>query len=218
MHKQRDGFKKQRFQKMEWSLHKREVVLKEELFMVRERDNNPFTLNMYNGGTMKIIFDSIEVVENKAKATGKPFKMTHVKGKALGGKLDGQDYTSKFFTNNKELTAQAEALKKGEIVDIKMEKNGQYFNPVSYTSEGMAPVTGAAGGAGGVTMVENPRLTNLKIAIDIMGSINTGQEPFDYIQEAAGVADLIQHYVDETGAFQFANTTDDIPGVEEEDE
>ena len=167
---------------------------------------------------MKIIFDSIEVVENKAKATGKPFKMTHVKGKALGGKLDGQDYTSKFFTNNKELTAQAEALKKGEIVDIKMEKNGQYFNPVSYTSEGMAPVTGAAGGAGGVTMVENPRLTNLKIAIDIMGSINTGQEPFDYIQDAAGVADLIQHYVDETGAFQFANTTDDIPGVEEEDE
>jgi len=228
MHKNRNGFRDGVFQKMPWSARKkwRLYRYRDSMFGIspavsgRSEGVNhsvPFNLNPWGGSTLKIKFDRYEVKEQTSAKSNKPYKMCHVHGVAVGGKLDGQDYTTKFFGNNKELLGQVEGLIPGEIVDVEMKKNGQYWNPVGFKGEGIPAAGGATGGSGAVAMVENPRLTNLKIAIDILGSIGTDQEPFDYIQDAAGVADLIQHYVDETGAFQFANTTDEIPGDDEDD-
>ena len=163
---------------------------------------------------MKIKFTGSEVKTQKAR-NGKEFKMTYVNGTAIGGKLDGQDYTTKFFTNNKELSGQVDELNVGDIVDIEMTKNGQYYNPTKFTSEGQASSGGSGGAPVGAPV--NQRFENLKVAVDIMGAMVTGQEPFDYLKEAAGVADMIQDYVDKKGAFQFDNTSDDIPFEDDED-
>jgi hypothetical protein len=228
MHKQRDGFVKGKFEKLPMSWRKREVLYKENVltneyaFNLRQRNaiekrvytNFPFTYERMGGNTLKIKFKNFDVKEQTSKA-GKPFKMVHVNGTAIGGKLDGQDYTCKFFGSNKELRGQVEALQPGDLVDIEMKKNGNFWNPVGFKSEGPAPSSNAA--LMGVPSGVNQRFENLKVAVEILGAVPSDQEPFEYLQDAAGVADMIQDYIDEKGAFQFANTTDEIPGDDEED-
>lgn len=182
--------------------------------------------NLFKGGSMKIKFTRSEETQTKPNASGKTFNITKVFGTALDGKNPGQEWSTQFFTHNKELAGQVAACNAGDTVEVKMTKNGAYWNPSAFTVE--APATNApvqaansttvmAGNCGG--HASNPRFDNLKVAIDILGEKPADKEAFEYLSEAAGLADMIQDYIEKTGAFQFdANTSDGIPEIGDDDE
>lgn len=183
--------------------------------------NEPIQTHL-RGGSMDIIFDRYENTKTKPNASGKSFNMIRVFGEAKTGKLAGQEYTTQFFANNQELKDQVENLNKGDLVEITMAKaKSGYFNPTGFIRKaGPAPKmeSGTVGSALMGVPASNQRFDNLKVAVDIMGTKATDQECFEYLQEAAGVADMIQDYLEKKGAFQFDEATSDgIPDDENED-
>lgn len=191
----------------------------QSLFLVRaahQRYTAPSTTT-FSGGSMKIKFDRIEKTKTNPNQSGKTFPIIRVHGTALEGKNADQDWSTQFFLNNKELAEQVEAFNKGDVVDVTMKKNGNFWNPTAFTKSAVpeyrpvAPVQSSGG-----CHTTNPRLENLKTAVKILGPKPPDEEPFDYLANAAGIADMVQNYVDEKGAFQFGNdTSEGIPEVEE---
>lgn len=171
-----------------------------------------------SGGRMKIKFDRIEKTKTNPNASGKTFPIIRVHGTALEGKNADQPWTTQFFMNNKEMAAQVEALQANDIVDVQMKKSGNYWNAVAFTKSAV-PEHRAVAATPQMTQVkpENKRLGNLKIAIDILGTKEPAEEPFEYLMTAAGLADMIQDYVDEKGNFQFGNDLNaGIPEVDDD--
>ena len=163
------------------------------------------------GGTMEITYDRFENTE--AGAGPKKYKMVRV----YGTKDDGTEYSTQFFASNKDLKGQVEGLTKGSRVNVKLKKNGQYWNPVGFeTIESPKAQTPQVSGGGACAC--NPRLDNLKVAIEILGNKAPDIDDFEYLEGAAALADLVNDYVNEAGAFQFQKDTSEGIPEEEEDE
>jgi hypothetical protein len=167
---------------------------------------------------MRIEFKEVVSAKTNPNKSGKTYSIYRVKGKALTGKLAGEDWQTQFFASAKDMAAQTKALNPGDIVDVEMKKNGNFWNPQSFTKvegENSVPTT-KADTTQAVSTVSNPRLENLKVAVGIMGPKAKKDVAAEYIMQAAEVADLVQDYVDEKGVFQFAEgTSDGIPAAKE---
>ena len=185
---------------------------------VTKRFNTEPATTLLSGGRMKIKFDRIEKTKTNPNAQGRTYNIIRVHGTALEGKNADQPWQTQFFANNKELAGQVEDLVKDDIVDVTMKKNGNYWNAQEFKKSSVPeyrPVANVKSGIGGCHST-NPRLENLKIAVKVLGPKPADEEPFDYLSNAAGIADMIQDYVEEKGAFQFGqDTSDGIPEVEE---
>ena len=184
-------------------------------------------------GLMRIKFDRIENFTTKPNAKGKVFKMIAVFGEALEGKLQGQEWNTKFFSNNKDLYSQVKQANKGDIVTVKMEKFGSYFNPTEFTVESASEaetnnrveevVSRAAG-----TVMQKPvfedetvknyknRKLNIVTALNSVGTKMPKTPVSKYMEQAGQVADSIEDYCNQTGMFSsdYVGTTDDIPVVD----
>ena len=59
------------------------------------------------------------------------------------------------------------------------------------------------------------RRKNLQVAVTIMGPKKIKDNPIDYLQDAAGIADLVDNYSKEEGVFKFDKEITDnaIPDV-----
>jgi hypothetical protein len=174
-----------------------------------------------NGGRMKIKFTKAEETRTNPNAQGKTFPIVRVHGTALEGNTSGQAWSTQFFANNKSLKAQVDKLNAGDTVTVKMEKNGKFWNPGSFTKDETPIVASTSGtvSSGPIVSKEDQqkldRRSNIKMAVDILGPKPTKKDDFEYVQQAGTIADLIQDYVDNKGAFQFGNdTSDDIPDEE----
>jgi len=172
------------------------------------------------GGHMRIKFKRLENISTKPNASGKSYPMIRVIGEALEGQLSGQEWSTKFFPSSKDMHTVAKQAKVNDILDITMKKNGLYLNPV--TIEILDP---------SIVQVDNKvqvsekifvskateRKDNLSIATSIMGPKKVKDDPVDYLNDAASIADLVEDYANETGAFQFSKdiVDNDIPKVVE---
>ena len=179
-------------------------------------DRAPSNLSPQRETRMIIVFDRKEAGKTKPNANGKTFNIIRVFGTQVGGKNDGQEWNTSFFANNKELKEQVDDLVQGDHVDVTMAKNGKFWNPTGFEKTQAPAAVSAGGGMVAAAPVVNQRFENLKVAVDIMGAKKSDEEPFDYLNEVSGIADMIQDYIDKKGAFQFDNATSE--GVPEPDE
>ena len=172
---------------------------------------------------MQIKFDRVESVTTKPNASGKTYSQLMVVGEAMSGKLEGQEWSCKFFKNNKDMAGKAQALLKGQIVDVKQEQNGKFWNPVDLTVVDSASGGGSPGVApsvaSGACVCENERFTYLKEAAKMKGDgLFDGGEVWETMEIMGEAADRIKDYVDKTGPFQFPkDTSDGIPEVDVEE-
>jgi hypothetical protein len=185
-----------------------------------QRKPNPYEHLTNRGGYMKITWDSYEQAKTNPNASGKTFPIYRIKGIALEGKLKGEEYTTQIFANAKDMVSQVKSFAKGDTVNITVKKNGNYWNPVKFEKvDDYTPNVDKA--IAGVTNVNvtNPRFENLKLAIEIMGPKAPKSDATEHLMQCAGLADLIQDYVDKQGAFQFNHATaDGIPEVGDEED
>lgn len=175
---------------------------------------------------MKIKFDRYESGKTNPNAAGKIYNVYRVFGTALSGKLAGQEWSTQIFANQKEMAAQIKALNKGDIVNVTMKNNGKFWNPTSFEkdSSGVSSETVPSHSDKGSqtpnvssAVASSLKLKNLEIAVRILGAKPPKKNAADYMMDAASIADMVQDYVDGSGAFQFDNNTDaDIPEVDEE--
>lgn len=175
------------------------------------------------GKLMKIKFDRFENTKTNPNQSGKTFPIIRVYGTALEGKMQGQDWNTQFFANARDMVSQVKSFTKGDHVNVRMEKNGQFWNPKAFElADGPAsvPVQNATQVSNGLntacSCVDNSRLENLKVAVKVLGKRAAKQSPVEYIIEAGGVADLVQDYIDKKGAFQFDKATSE--GIPEMDD
>jgi hypothetical protein len=174
---------------------------------------------------MRIKFKEAVSTKTNPNAAGKTYSILRIKGTALGGKLAGQEWSTQIFQSAREMVEQVKALKDGDIVDVKMIKNGNYWNPQSFDKvkdeDADFTVKPSHSGSGG-SVPANPRLDNLKVAVNVMGPKKAKQTAADYLMEAKEVADLVQDYVDEKGVFQFqkdgVKDVPDVPDVDDADD
>ena len=168
--------------------------------------------------TMKIKFDKHELTKTNPNQSGKSFPICRVYGTALSGKLEGKEYTTQFFQSAKDMLSQVKELKSGDIVEIKMTANGQYWNPTSFSKveDDGVPTMSTSTGSGGKVVQSNPRLDNLKVAVKIIGPKAKGKSSLDYLTEVSETVKLIEDFVDEKGAFMFKDggVEPEIPEVE----
>jgi hypothetical protein len=175
-----------------------------------------YPLTHLSGGKMKIQFNRVEEGKTKPNANGKTFSVIRVFGKGLEGKMEGQEWSTQFFKSNKELAEQIKDLKKGDYVNVTMKQNGQFWNAVGFAKT-EAPIAQVAQQGGIIPTAVNPRMDNLKLATKILGEKGPEKEPFEYLSEATGLADLIGDYINKSGAFQFNETeSDTIPEIDDE--
>jgi hypothetical protein len=175
---------------------------------------------------MRIEFKEYESTKTNPNPAGKTFSMYRIKGKALTGKLAGQEWTTQIFASAKDMVSQVKALNEGDIVDVEMKSNGKFWNPQSFTKvEGAnadisvpSPKTHTGGGTNG-TAPANPRQENMKVALKAIGPMKKGESDADYMIRAGKAADMVQDYVDKKGVFQFDETVMDsgIPEVDVEE-
>jgi len=182
--------------------------------------STPFSRQL-SGGHMRIKFDRMETITTNPNPQGKTFQMTRVIGEALEGKLLGQEWSTKFFQSAQDMHAIVKAAQKGEILDITMKKNGNYLNPVAIEvidGDTIPVPTAQIGGTCGNKVQE--RKDNLGIATSIMGPMKAKDKAVDYLMDAASIADLVEDYAQETGAFQFDKETAEkgIPDVDSIDD
>jgi len=170
---------------------------------------------------MRIEFDSYESTKTNPNAQGKSYNIYRVKGKALSGKLAGQEWQTQFFASAKEMASQVKALSKGDVIDVKMTQNGNYWNPQAFVKvEGeAAPLTAVVGATQKPVVVVDPKTENLKLAVQILGPLKQGQAALDYILEAEKLVNLIKDFSDNSGPFQFdkESMNSGIPEVEDDE-
>ena len=177
--------------------------------VIRFSSTNPHNV----GGMMKIKFDRFEAGQTKPNASGKTFNVIRVFGTALEGKTKDLEWSTQFFANSKELADTVKGFVKGDFLNVRMKQNGQYWNVTGFdkidepTPEKSSTTAPPA----------NPRLNNLKVAIEVLGPKAPKREPAEYMIEAASVADLVDNYVNKTGAFQFNNSVEtEVPDVNDD--
>lgn len=165
---------------------------------------NPYEHLTNRGGYMKIKWDSYEQTKTAPNASGKTFPIYRIKGIALEGKLKGEEYTTQIFANAKDMVSQVKSFAKGDTVNITVKKNGNYWNPVKFEKvDDYTPNVDKAIASSGNVSVSNPRFENLKLATKILGDKPPKVDATEHLMKCAGLADLIQDYVDKKGMFQF---------------
>lgn len=166
---------------------------------------------------MKIKFDRYENDKLHSKKTGKDYSIYRIHGTALSGKLKGQDWNTQIFVTAKDMVSQVKGFNKGDIVDVTMKEKNGYWNPTGFAKDDnyTESVTVGSSGSASPMPVVSSRLENLKVAISILGMKPTKKNAADYLIEAGGVADMVQDYIDEKGAFQFSDAGEGIPEAEE---
>jgi hypothetical protein len=183
--------------------------------------NNPYHKSNNERGqtTMKITFDRYEETKTNPNPAGKTYNIIRVHGTALEGKLEGQDWSTQIFASAKDMVDQVKALSKGDTVNVKMTKNGKFWNAAAFEKEsGPAPTTATSGG-GQVMMGSptDPRAKNLKTASHILGPKPPKKDMVEWMQDLGRVADLVEAYIDKKGVFQFDSETmgQGIPDVDD---
>jgi hypothetical protein len=166
---------------------------------------------------MRIKFKSYESTKTNPNKDGKTYNIVRVKGEALSGKLEGQDWTTQVFASAKEMVGQIKGLSAGDIVDVKMVKNGNFWNPTAFTKvEGESAAPSVVSNVQQSAPAVNSRLENLKVAVGILGPKAKKDVAADYIMAAGEIADLVQNYVDKEGVFQFDKRAEGgIPDVDD---
>lgn len=173
---------------------------------------------------MRIEFDKFEDTTTNPNKSGKTFPIIRVHGKALSGKLEGNEWTTQFFQSAKEMVSQVKSLNKGDIVDVKMVSNGNFWNPTSFTKVNQDGNTGTK--AEQLTSVAKELAENtgkvakrdaLNIAVHIVGPKKASVSALDYLTKIKDTVKLVEDFVDESGPFQFKNggIDTDIPEVNE---
>jgi hypothetical protein len=181
----------------------------EEHETTRKNDKNILTTSDHTGTGgkfMRLKFDKMEVVDQPGKG-GKVWKMCQVSGEQVDGKGAGEDRTMRFFVSAKDMYSAVKTFNQGDIIDVTMKQNGQYWNPTAFTkveaSEAAVDSKVEANVSGAVNPVAVPeaslRLATLKIAGDmaIQMGINGASELFelsesliDYIKNGYDNGDL----------------------------
>lgn len=177
-------------------------------------------LTPLQGGRMKIKFDRVESGKTNPNPAGRTYSITRVFGTALEGKSEGQEWSTQFFSSNKEMAEQANNLTKGETVNVQMKKNGNFWNPIGIEKD-ISPETPqklstSICGSGPT----NKRFEYFKEAVKLVGNNwdDDNDTTADIIIKVGAAADMIDDYVEKKGAFQFEKSTSEgIPKVEEED-
>jgi len=169
-----------------------------------------------NGGRMKIKFDRYENAKTKPNAAGKTYSMYRVFGTALEGKMSGQEWSTQFFASARDLASQVKELKKGDTVNVRLEQNGQFWNPMGFqkvADEGTSASPSQSVNANSAptqiasSAPDQTRLTNFKLALEMIGPKPKAQDVAEYLSNVATYADLVQDYVDKKGMFQFDKAT-----------
>jgi hypothetical protein len=199
-----------------------------ELWRRRIKGNLPITgyLNdkkqKYGRKNMKIEFDRFEKTTTNPNASGKTFPIYRVFGTALSGKSEGQEYSTTFFASARDMVQQVGALQKGDVVNITMAKNGNYWNPQKFekvednvNTNATVPVQ-SSGACSCEMSKSDKRFKNLKLAAEMLGPKPTKLNETEHMLTVASVADMIQDYMDKRGPFQFDDTKKE--GVPEEDD
>lgn len=182
--------------------------------------------------TMRIVFKESFTSKTNPNASGKTYSIVRVKGTAMEGKMKDQEWTTQFFANNKDLYDQVKTFSNGDIVDVSMTKNGNFWNPTGFTK-----VTGDAAPTVNIPQ-SNPqvnkdskaptpedtakvledyqRTIQIKFAINAMGPIGK-KNVVKYMKQAGEIADLIGNYMDKSGMFQFDKETSEngIPDIDD---
>jgi hypothetical protein len=164
------------------------------------------------GLRMKIRFDRMESGKTNPNASGKTYPVYRIFGEALEGQMIGQEKSYQIFVTAKEMVAQVKALNKGDIVNVRLKKNGKWWNPTAFEKVEEDPVQ--TGSTNGQVQVDD-RLENLKVAVKVLGPKTPKKNAAEYMLDAASVADMVQDYRDKKGPFQFDEATSD--GIPAED-
>ena len=169
---------------------------------------------------MKIKFKRMEKMTTKPNMSGKTFPMVRVVGEALEGKLIGQEWSTKFFPSAKDMLTVVKNANVGDIIDVTMTQNGKFFNPTKMSIVDSPPEVSPEQQSSTIISSKKSkqdlRRERIKMAFSVLGQKKPKEDPFKYISNAAGIADIIEDYVNEKGAFQFDRKTskNGIPEVE----
>ena len=199
-----------------WSVIKR-------IRLNREKYCNNIVLNPYTTKgeiLMKIVFDRYEWTKTKPNKAGKQYDQARVIGKAIGGKSDGQEWSTTFFKNNKEAVSVIQSLNQGDTVEIKMKQNGEFWNAVSIEkiagTQGEPTVTSPVGAVVMGPSPNNKREGALKLAVESMGPKPPKKNTAVYAMEIGELADLFIDYINESGPFAMNATTNGIPDSDDD--
>lgn len=172
-----------------------------------------------------------EVTQGKTNpnAAGKTYTIIRVKGTFADGDKAGMEWNTQFFANKKDLKSQTDSLNAGDLVDVSMTKNGNFWNPTAFTkvAQGDAPTVVsnlAASPQEKVTTApvavstEPGKLDYIRLGMKAVGTLGK-LKPITYVEKVKEVADLLEQAVKGSGPFQFgAETKDGIPDVEDAEE
>jgi hypothetical protein len=175
------------------------------------KDDSIITDIMKRGNKrMRIEFKEYEKTKTNPNPSGKTYPIYRVTGKALSGKMEGQDWNTQIFANNKDMVAQITSLQKGDIVDVEMKQNGKFWNAQSFIKvegEGADLTVVDRGVSKGGTVaekaIEPSKARNIRGAMKAIGPMKAKESEADYMLRAGSMADMIQDYVDGKGIFQF---------------
>ena len=157
---------------------------------------------------MRIEFKEYESTKTNPNPAGKTYPIYRVTGKALSGKMEGQDWNTQIFANAKDIVAQIKGLNKGDIVDVEMKQNGKFWNAQSFIKvEGeqadLTVVDRKPTVGGSSRPPENNKARNIRGSMKSIGAMKKGESDADYMLRAGQMADMVQDYVDGKGIFQF---------------
>ena len=159
---------------------------------------------------MRIKFLRLENIMTNPNASGKTYPMIRLVGEALEGKLLGQEWSTKIFPSMKDMASVIKSAKVGDIIDITMKVNGKFMNPERMEIVDPGTLSSTAPLPDALTMSSaqfnnkaKERKENLAIAVNVMGAKKAKDDAVEYLIDVSGVADLIDDYAKETGAFQF---------------
>jgi hypothetical protein len=157
--------------------------------------------------SMRIEFKEYESTKTNPNPAGKTYPIYRVTGKALSGKMEGQDWNTQVFASAHDMIAQIKGLNKGDIVDVEMKQNGKFWNAQSFIKvEGETAdltVVDRKVKMGVSSSPENNKAHNIRGTMKAMGPMKKGESEADYMLKAGQMADMVQDYVDGKGIFQF---------------
>lgn len=172
-----------------------------------------------------------EVTQGKTNpnAAGKSYSIVRVKGTFADGDKAGMEWNTQFFANKKDLKSQTDSLNAGDLVDVSMTKNGNFWNPTAFTKveQGDAPsvvsfnTTAAPEKPVQVNVApstEPGKLDYIRLGMKAIGTLGK-MKPITYVEKVKEVADLLEQAAKGTGPFQFGKETKDgIPDVDDAEE
>ena len=202
----------------EWAFSKR-YLLRRGFYTSKEN----FMSSQQGEFVANVIFDRYEDFRTKPNKNGKTFEQIRVVGKATSGKSAGQEWSCAFFKNNKEAADVIRQLDQGDIINVTMNKNGNFWNPtaIEKVSSSQGSVTNQeqptlnGGTPNGIDMTLSKRSLAIKLAIESLGPKPAKKSSVEYAMEMGELADLYVDYINEAGPFSMDSETNGIPGDEE---